>query len=434
MAFKRWPQLNYHETQHQVWTCPKRFLYLPCGRQSGKTELALRRLVKMLEKPKPWPDPRYFYCGPTYTQAKATAWQRLINLIPPHWITDVSRSELTIRTIFGSELFVMGLDKPQRIEGRILDGGVIDECSDIKPGAFDLSILPTLVWRDGWTWFIGVPKRFGVGAIEYRERYEKAVNGELETSAGFTWGSEGIVPQDYLEMCRVNMDERDFDEQFNATWLNATGGIFHAFDKDFNVRPCTYNPGKVVIVCSDFNVNPMAWLLGHLKGETFEVFDEIHLRDTNTPATLEVLLGRYREHKGGFQFYGDASGRGRRTSAFQTDFVHIASNAELKKLGRTMHYDLSNPPVPDRYASTNARICNGVGERRLFIDPHCKHLIHDLETRQYKPGTREADNSDKDAGHPTDALGYFLHKKFPLQLVIHNKQIITIKLPGRKHG
>jgi len=170
----------------------------------------------------------------------------------------------------------------------------------------------------------------------------------------------------------------------------------------------------------------MSWLLGHLKGETFEIFDEIHLRNTNTPATLEVLLGRYSDHRGGFQFYGDASGRGRRTSAYQSDYVHIAGNEKLKALGRTMHYDISNPPIADRFSETNARICDGAGQRHIFIDPHCKHLIHDLETRQYKPGTRDADDSDPDQGHATDALGYFCHKRFPLQLQINNNQIITM--------
>lgn len=424
--FSIWPCLKYHKEQHKLWVSPKRFIYVPCGRQSGKTELALRRLVRYLPIKKEWPDPKYFYGGPTYGQAKRTAWQRLINLIPPQWIKDISRSELVIQTVFGSELYLLGLDKPQRAEGMIFDGGVIDECSDIKPKTFDLSILPTLVWRDGWTWFIGVPKRFGVGAVEYRERYEEAIAGTLEDSAGFNWASEGIVPQDYLEMCRARMDVRDFDEQFNAKWINATGGIFHAFDEEFNVRPVAYNSNTSMIVAQDFNVNPMAWVLGHLKGETFEVFDEIWLRDTNTPEALEVLLNRYPDHKGGFQFYGDASSKGRRTSAYQTDYVHIAGNTQLKAIGRTMHYDRSNPPVADRFACTNARLCSGDGQRHIFIDKSCKHLIYDLKSRNYKPGTREADDSG-DIGHPTDALGYFIYKRFPLNLQLTNTQIVTIR-------
>lgn len=424
--FNAWPQLKYHKTQRKVWTSKERFLYLPCGRQSGKTELALRRLIRYLPVKKDWPDPRYFYGSPTFGQAKATAWQRLLNLTPPNWISSVSTSELTIRTIFGSELFLFGFDRPHRIEGRIIDGGIIDECSDIKPKTFDLSILPTLVWRNGWTWFIGVPKRFGVGAVEYRERYEAAAAGELADSIGYSWPSEGIVPTDYLEMCRKRMDPYDFDEQFNAKWLSASGGVFHAFDPDYNVRPCSYNPGNVIIVGSDYNVDPMCWVLCHRRGGTLEVFDELFIRNTNTEATLKILLNRYPEHRGGFQFYGDASSRARKTSATMTDYVQIASNQELKDKGRTLHYDRSNPPVADRFAVTNARICSGDGQRHIFIDEKCEHLIRDLKVRSYKPGTREVDDVG-DIGHSTDALGYILWKLWPLQLQLTNNQIITIR-------
>ena len=118
--------------------------------------------------------------------------------------------------------------------------------------------------------------------------------------------------------------------------------------------------------------------------------------------------------------------KSRKTSALQSDYVHIAGDEKLKSMGRKMHYDRSNPPVADRFAETNARICNGAGQRNIFIDSRCKHLIHDLETRAFKPGTRDADDSDKDQGHPTDALGYFCHKRFPLNLIFNNKQIITI--------
>jgi len=423
-----WPQLNYHKGQYDLWTCPKRFVYIPCGRQSGKTELSLRRLVRYLPIKKDWTNPTYFYAGPTYQQAKRTAWDRLIELIPRHWIKDISLSELTVKTVFGSELLVIGLDKPQRIEGLMMDGGVIDENSDIKPKTFDLSILPTLVWRDGWCWFTGVPKRFGVGAVEYREKYEAAISNNLPDTTGFSWPSEGIVPSDYLEICRQRMDVKDFDEQFNATWLTASGGVFYNFSREYNVRPCLYDKSLQIVVGMDFNVSPMAWILGHIKGDILEVFDEIWLRDTNTQEALNTMLQRYSMHRSGFEIYGDASSRGRHTSAYFTDYQQIVDNPVLKMMGRTIHFDKSNPPVADRFAETNARIQSGDGQRHLFIAERCEHLIRDLEIRAYKPGTREADDSDKDSGHPTDALGYVIHKRFPLLLQLQpSRNIVTIK-------
>lgn len=421
-----WPRLKYHPVQRAYWASKKRFNYLPCGRQSGKTELAMRKLVRHLPVVRAWDDPRYFYAGPTYRQCKKVAWGRLLHLIPAEWIAAVSVSELSIRTVFGSELFLVGLDQPQRVEGLILDGGVIDENSDIKPGTFDLSILPTLVWRDGWTDFIGVPKRFGHGAAEYRRKCEAAARGELADSACFTWKSEGVVPQETLELYQSLMDGRDYDEQFNASWVNSEGGVFHAFDREYNVRPCAYNESLPIVVGMDFNVNPMAWVMGHLKGDTFEVFDEVWMRHTNTGASLNVLAGRYEGHKGGWEFYGDASSRGNKTSAYSSDYTQIQEHPAFKKMGRTMHFTTANPPRADRFAATNARIRDGAGQRHFFVDARCKHLIEDLETRVYRPGTRETDDGE-DRGHSTDALGYILHRRFPLTFGIQSSGVITIR-------
>ena len=232
-----WPRLRYHATQSRLWASPAKVDYAPCGRASGKTELACRRLVRHLPIKKPWPDPMYVFSGPTYAQAKRIAWKKLLSLIPDHWIDgEPSLSELTIRTIFGSELILIGLDKPERIEGIQIDGIVVDENCDIKPGTIDRSVLPTLTWRDGWMWRIGVPKRFGVGAVEFKERYTKAAAGEVEDEAGFTWPSSEIVPAKMLAHAKRTMNERDYLEQFDANWLSASGGVFHSFDTEFRRR------------------------------------------------------------------------------------------------------------------------------------------------------------------------------------------------------
>lgn len=426
-----WPQLKYHKVQHALWTSPARFVWACAGRQSGKTEISLRRLAAYLPIKKPWPDPLYVYAGPTFAQAKRTAWQRLLKLIPEQWIADISLSELTITSIFGSKIIVTGLDKPQRLEGLMIDGVVLDENSDLKPEAYKISVGPTLVTRRGWCWKIGVPKRFGIGAELYREEFEKALTGTIIDSAAFTWGSEGIVPAAELERERQTLDEKDYQELYEASWLSAAGGIFHAWDSTFNVRPCIYDPDKALIVSSDFNIrHPMSWVIMQDHAGVTVVIDELFLRDTNTPATLEELMRRWGHHKAGFQFYGDASGRARHTSAAMSDYVHIASHAGLQALGRTMHYTTSNPPVADRFAATNARICNGNGNRNLFVDPKCSNLIRDLNTRSFRPGTRDTDDTG-DQGHATDALGYYLYSRFPLQLSIQNSNVVTINMGTR---
>lgn len=445
-----WHPLRYHPQQHRVWTrtAPRvgrrgnpaplvRFVGLDCGRGSGKTELAKRNLVRWLPVPKPWPTPRYFYGAPTEAQAKRIGWNHLLSLIPGalevskgltpppgSWVPrgGVKLGELKVETIFGAELYVVGLDKPQRIEGEQWDGGVLDESCDLKPKTFDLTVLPMLTWRDGWCWRIGVPKRQGPSAVEYREWVESSRFGMTADRLSETWPSSDILPEHALRDFQQTMDLKDYLEQFDARWQTAGGGIFFAFDREYNVRDVVYDPRRPLIVGCDFNVDPMAWVVGHasLDPKRMEWFDEIWKRDTNTAAVLDILFQRYKDHKGGVHFYPDASGTARKTSSNTTDIQLIYGHKGFKALGRSVHYRKANPPLTDRFAACNAMFCNAAGDRRMFVDPKCKRLIRDLEARYYKEGTREPADGDARnkglVGHPSDAMGYPVFALFPVPM------------------
>ncbi len=134
----RWTPLREHAEQRRLWWDKSRFKIVPAGRRSGKTELAKRKLVESLFR-KTWHGQpgRFFAAAPTRDQAKRIWWQDLNDLLHPDWKAVVSSSELKIRTGSGAELWVIGLDKPMRMEGVSWDGGVIDEYADCKCGTFD---------------------------------------------------------------------------------------------------------------------------------------------------------------------------------------------------------------------------------------------------------------------------------------------------------
>lgn len=405
--------MRYVKEHNELWRSPARFVAVPAGRGSGKTELAKRRLVRYLPVIKEWGDPRYFYGAPTNAQAMRIAWRHLLELIPQQWISSVKQG--VIVTKFGSELHVVGLDKPQRIEGVQWDGCVLDESCDLKPGIFDRTVLPMLEHRHGWCWRIGVPKRQGPSAKEYRKFFEDGLKAKDGVRASFTWPSSKVLAPEQLAWARQNLDSKDFREQFEAQWENAGGLIFYAFQKDYNVKPVKYDPTRPIVVGSDFNINPMAWVIGHRYENALEIFDELWLRDTNTQAALDHLWGRYGHHKSGWEFYGDAAGRARKTSAAQSDYQQILNDSRYRACGCVCRYPKANPLVVDRFAATNALACNAEGQRRLFVDPRCTHLIDDLENRAYVEGERSPDDWG-DVGHITDALGYIIYKVFPIRV------------------
>lgn len=442
---ERWMPLALHPVQDALYHCQARFVAVAAGRRSGKTEHAKRRLVMSLPLKKPWSDPRYFFAGPTQKQAKLIAWEDLLALVPDEWLDGgrygraVNRTELCIRTRFGSELHVVGLDKPSRIEGVAWDFGIIDESSDVKPGAFGRSIRPALADRNGGCWRIGVPKRVGCGAQEFHQFFRRCAasnynglgpqdNAEepYEDGAAFTWVSADILTPEEIEHNRATLDPKDFREQYEASWESVGNRVFYAFEPH-NLAPCQYDPSLPIIVGCDFNVDPMAWVLGHVRGNELHLFDELWQRDTNTPRALNTLAGKYRGHKAGWRFFGDAASRQRKTSAALTDYRIIQEHDTFRQMGASLHVPKSNPPVADRFAACNAMFCNAGGQRRMYVDPRCKRLIEDLESRSYKEGTSDPDDRALFSGHPTDAMGYVVYRLFPIRSEHERKQTVIAR-------
>lgn len=417
--------LKPHKAQSALWRCPARFVAVCAGRGSGKTMLARMRAVRMLPLKKPWSDPLYFYALPTIQMCRRIAWPKIKELIPRDWIKDKNETEMRIDTVFGSTLYVFGMDKPDRAEGSQYDFGIIDESSDQKPSVFNRTFLPALSHKKGCCWRIGVPKRYGCGAKDFKSFFDKGLKGECINNnpdmriQSFSWESEDLIDPDVLEFARANLELRDYNEQYRAHWEESGGRIYYAYDDVLNTdNEITYKPELPIVVGSDFNVNPMSWVIGHRFPNSIQIFDEIFIRNVSTGDALNELYRRYSTHKKGFEFFGDATGRARKTAASSaafSDYIQIKNDTRFR--GSKIYYPKSNPYLTDRFASVNAFLCNVNGERRLMIHPRCKNLRTDLLDRVYIEGTREPDDSNSDHGHISDALGYIIHRVFPLKTI-----------------
>lgn len=140
----RWYALKDHPVQLALVAAVHggiRFPLVPAGRRSGKTERFKRFLVKQANAV----VGQYFAAAPTHAQAKKIFWDDLkaftLSCLHPR---KPSESDLIIYLPNGSEIHVIGLDKPQRIEGIPWKGGGIDEFADVKSDAWEANILPAL--------------------------------------------------------------------------------------------------------------------------------------------------------------------------------------------------------------------------------------------------------------------------------------------------
>lgn len=412
----RWKPLRYHPVQAQLWQYTGRFAIVVAGRRSGKTEICKRKLILQLPLKKEWPDPIYIYLLPTFNQAKKVAWYSILEMIPDNWIPKggVNRTELSITTKFGSKLYVAGADKPHRIEGISCDFCIIDESSDQKPELYPRTIVPMLSDRNGICYQIGVPKRSGIGRIKFREFYNRGLNNE-DGIASFHWKSAEILTPKQIEEAKSQVDPIDFAEQFEAEWKDVGSSVYYNFSEDNLSFDIKYDPTQRIIVGCDFNVDPMCWTLSHFRDDKIYTFDEIFLKETNTPKTLNFLYNKYYQHLAGWTFCGDASSRSRKTSSTRSDYLIIKNDARFSD--KKVYFPTKNPHVRDRFASVNRAFRDAANNIRCYINPeNCRRLINDLRMVSYVEGTSEVeDYSGSEIGHMSDAFGYKVYRLMPIR-------------------
>jgi len=415
-----WEKFRYHPVQSALWVNRSQHEEVVAGRGSGKTVLCRRKMILDMALSKPWNDPLYYYVLPTFQQAKRVAWYPFLRDIPENWYnprTGVNRTDLSIELYNGSKLYIIGADKPARLEGNQADWVMVDEGSDQKPGLVENTIFPMLTRKNGKFTRLGIPKRTGIGRVEFREYYERGMRGEGGVKSFFWKTIETCTPKELelIEARRANMDPKNYEEQYEAKWLDIGGSVYYGFTEANLSHEAKYDPKLEIMVGCDFNVTPMSWTLGHFDNGKLYIFDEIHLEDTHTQATMDYLHAKYYTHMAGWRFFGDASGRARKTSATRSDYAIIKNDSRFGQ--KKVHFPPRNPHVRDRVASVNRAFQNAAGEISCYINPKCAKLIRDLNSMSYIENTMELeDYSGTQIGHMSDAFGYKVHWLMPIRV------------------
>src|SRR5688500_1974656 len=146
---ERWftlpPAAMHHPQQAGWYNSRAQHNIVAAGRRSFKTERAKRKLV--IGTPHhpgalTMDNARFFFGGPTHHQAKRIAWNDLKTMTLPYQKGTPSESELVIRLDNRSEIHVVGLDKPERIEGVLWHGGNLDEIASMKAQTWPAHVQP----------------------------------------------------------------------------------------------------------------------------------------------------------------------------------------------------------------------------------------------------------------------------------------------------
>lgn len=413
----RWYPLIEHPVQISLINAVKsgvRFPLVPAGRRSGKTERFKRFVVKQANDV----VGPYFAAAPTHDQAKKIFWDDLkaLSLSAMH----KRRPSESDRIIFmpnGSEIHVIGLDKPQRIEGVPWKGGGIDEIADMKPTAWESNILPALNTVNplepdyrAWCWLLGVPD----GLNHYYDLCQSAETGQDPNFKVYHWKSAEILPPDVIEDMKRAMSAKQFRQEFEASFETASGRIYEDYSKD-NYTEAAIEPHEQLLWYHDFNYTPMSSGIGVRRKDSLFLLDEIVLTSAVSRQSALEFVEKYKDHKNRHVLiYGDPAGRAGEKHGHQSDYTEIEGVLREKGWSLTRKVKPAAPAIKDRQNALRAKIKNAAGDVSLFVNTKTAPTTHKgLATVQLKEGSTFLEE-DSHVQHITTAIGYMVDYEFPI--------------------
>lgn len=386
--------------QDEIFFSDSRFRAVVAGRRFGKTFLSTHELLRAALEGK---NKNCWYVAPTYKAAKEIAWDMLNEALPEGYITKKNESALSLILRNGSTISLKGAEKPDNLRGRALDFVVLDEFADMRKEAWYEVLRPSLSDRLGSALFIGTPK----GRNHFYDIWTRGADGEEGWQAfQYTTIEGGNVDEAEIEAARNDLDERTFQQEYEAKFVNYQGIIYYSFSREESVQP-VLDAGDDLHIGMDFNLDPMSAAVCVREGSAIKVMDEIVIYGSNTDEMVDEIKQRYGDRR--ITIYPDPASKQRKTSAGGRTDLSILQNAGFAVKVRNSH-----PAIRDRINSVNSRLRSTSGVRSLFIDPKCKQTIASLERQTYKEGTSQP-NKDDGYDHMNDALGYLVEYLYPIR-------------------
>lgn len=392
-----------------------RFPVVPAGRRSGKTEHFKRFLVKQAYK-KPG---MYFAAAPTYNQAKKIFWKDLKDLCYSSVLSrKPSESNLIIYLDNGSEIHIIGLDKPERFEGIPWTGGGIDEFGNVKAEAWKENILPALNTINptdpnyrAWCWIFGVPE----GLNHYYDISCEAQDPNNTEYSLFHWKSSEVLPEDVLYAAKKTMSAKQYRQEYEASFEGATLRVYEDYSKD-NYTEERIHDHEILHWMHDQNYTPLSSAIGVIRDNKLYLLDEIVLESAISRQSAEEFVERYKSHSNKTVYiYGDPSGRNGEKHGHASDYTEIESVLRDNGWKFFRKVAKSHPPIKDRQNAVRAMILNAAGEIRLFVNiSKARYCDKGLATVQVKKGSTFLEE-DSEYQHITTAIGYMVNYVWPIQ-------------------
>ena len=362
---------------------------------------------------------QYFAAAPTRDQAKRIFWNDLKLLsFAPILPVKPSESELIIRYPNGSTLTLVGLDQPQRMEGVCWTGGAIDEIADVKETAWAENISPALDMFNpehpeyrAWCILLGVPD----GLNHYYDLAEYARTSNDPDWKLYSWPSSDILPSDVIEAAKRRMSKRQYAQEYEAAFNNATGRIYEDYGKH-NWTDARIERHEALIWTHDFNYTPLSSAVGVIRDGDIYLLEEIVLTSAVAQQSAQEFVDRYKHHENKrVLIYGDPSGKAGEKHGHESDYTNIEQVLRDNGWGYQRRVQPSTRSIKDGQNAVRAKILNAMGETSLFVNPNTAPYVHkSLATGTLKKGSTFMEE-ETEYQHIGTAIRYFIDTEFPLE-------------------
>ena len=394
--------------QTEFVNCEDMFPAFVAGFGSGKTQAGILRALRLKYA---YPSLDVAYYLPTYDLVRMIGYPRFSSILDgAHIDYTLNKSEHVLKIKDKGSLIFRTLDNPERIIGYEVADSVVDELDTLKQDDAQ-SAWRQIIARnrqkkpDGKKNTVAVATTPEGFRFVYNQWAKNPAPGYKLIRAS-TYSNARNLPEGYIDSLKSSYPAQLIAAYLEGQFVNLTAGaVYPDFDRAKNHTPETIADGEELHLGLDFNVYNCTSAVGVIRFGTPKILGElVKMRDT--PHVIEMIKQKYPGHK--INIYPDASGQSNKTvNATESDILL------LKRAGFAVHVPNKNPFVKERVMAVNGLICNSQQERKLLVNTVlCPTVTECLEQQIYDDNGEPDKKAGKD--HAPDALGYFLHFRWPI--------------------
>jgi hypothetical protein len=408
-----------------------RYHTVNCSRGWGKSHLAATTAcaaaLELQQLPATVPNKNVYLIAPTFDQVVEIYFPMLMYQFGlTDWALDASKQMGTIKFPNNTEMRLLSYESVERMRGKGAYFVVWDEVSSCYKGitpqdAWESVIKPCIVTR--WSPLMaakyGAPSAGRALIIStpkgYNYFHDLCMSYEVDPDwaySHFDYTQSPLLDVQEIEKIKANTDPIKFASEYLASFRESGANLFYMFDRKVHATEKLpyFTEGETVHAAIDFNVGKQHTSFCAIRGGEVHWLDEIS-GHPDTEQLAAAIAGKFKGHK--ILAFPDPSGKARKTSSpvGRTDFT-ILQAAGIEVLARK-----AAPSIADSVNCVNRMLENAAGQRRMFFDPKCRHLIASMERTVWLDNNPDTATIDKRGGweHPSDGVRYFTEYMFPIQ-------------------